>query len=315
MTSPKTLQSFDASFASQEPLLGAIEGGGTKFICAVGRNSERITDACRIETRDPESTLREVIAFFTKHPIAALGIGMFGPLELRPGALYGALLATPKPGWDRFHFHKHLAKHFTIPIVIDTDVNVAAIGEARLGAGRGCQVVLYVTVGTGVGGGVLVNGRPLHGLMHPEFGHIPMPVLRDAAGLVDAFQGNCPYHGRCLEGLIAGPAIQRRTGIAGEQLDPNHPAFDWAARYLGVGLASAVMTLSPERIIVGGGVMASATLLPKVRAALRESVGGYVARPELTTSAIDDYVVPPALGSHSGIAGAFELAADALGAR
>ncbi|HEY5960064.1 MAG TPA: ROK family protein [Polyangiaceae bacterium] len=311
MTLPKTLQSFDVGSLTREPLLGAIEGGGTKFVCAVGHGSERILDSCRIDTREPEATLAQVVAFFAKHPIAALGIGMFGPLELRPGELYGSLLATPKPGWDRFQFRNYLAKYFTVPIVIDTDVNAAALAEARRGAARGCQVVLYVTVGTGVGGGVLVNGRPLHGLMHTEFGHIAMPVLRDASGQPDSFEGNCSFHGRCLEGLISGPAILRRTGIRGEQLEPNHAAFDWAARYLGVGLASAVMMLSPERIIIGGGVMASATLLPKVRAALRASLAGYVVRPEILTDAIDSYVVPPALGTHSGIAGAFELAADA----
>jgi len=312
MTSIRTLQSLDQAPEKHEPLLGAIEGGGTKFICAVGRSAERITDACRIETGEPEATMTQLAAFFGRYPIEALGIGMFGPLELRPGEDYGSVLATPKPGWKGFHFHKHLAKHFDIPIAIDTDVNAAALGEARSGAAQGCGVVLYVTVGTGVGGGVLVDGQPLHGLMHPEFGHIPMPVLRDSAGYLDTFDGSCPYHGRCLEGLIAGPALLRRTGKKGETLAPEDPTFDWAARYLGIGLASAVMLLSPERIIVGGGVMASARLLPKVRQALLETLAGYVVRPELLPTGVDEYVVPPALGSHAGITGAFAMAERAF---
>jgi fructokinase len=311
MTKTKTLQSEDFA-ASPETLLGALEGGGTKFICAVGYGPERILDVCRVETRAPDATLRDVVAFFARHPIGALGVGMFGPLELGPGAAHGSLLATPKPDWAGFDFYAHLTKHFAIPIAIDTDVNVAAIGEARWGAAQGCSVVLYVTVGTGVGGGVLVHGEPLHGLMHPEFGHIPMPVLRDAAGQLDAFEGSCPYHGRCLEGLIAGPALLRRTGKKGELLNPNDVAFDWAASYLGVGLATAVLMLSPERIIVGGGVMATPRLLPKVRQTLAMSLAGYVVRPQITLQGLDSYVVPPGLGARSGIAGAFALAQRSL---
>jgi fructokinase len=293
-------------------LYGAIEGGGTKFVCAVGEGPDQIVDEVRIPTRDPESTLADIVSFFSKHSIAALGVGMFGPLELRQGDNEGTVLATPKPGWAGFGFRRYLVKHLSIPLAIDTDVNAAALGEACWGAARGNSVVLYVTVGTGVGGGVLVDGKPLHGLMHAEFGHISMPVLRDENGALDAFEGSCPYHGRCLEGLIAGPSLLRRTGIQGELLEPEHSAFDWAARYLGVGLASAVLMLSPERIIVGGGVMASARLLPKVRQAMRESLAGYVARPELTGDAIEDYVVAPGLGTRSGIAGAFALAEQAL---
>jgi fructokinase len=313
MTSTKTLQS-SYSPPDDRRLLGAVEGGGTKFVCAVGYGPEHIIDECRIETRSPEVTLGEVEAFLTKHPIVALGIGMFGPLELHAPDRHGSLLATPKPGWAGFHFLRHLSKHLTVPIAIDTDVNAAALGEARWGAAQGCSVVLYVTVGTGVGGGVLVQGQPLHGLMHAEFGHIPMPVLFDAEGQPDRFDGSCPYHGRCLEGLIAGPALLRRTGKKGETLDPSDPAFDWAARYLGVALASAVLMLSPERIIVGGGVMASERLLPKVRAELMRSLGGYVVRPELTNEGIASYVVQPGLGASSGIFGAFALADRCLAA-
>jgi fructokinase len=311
MSTPSFLESPGrVSFESTESprLFGAIEGGGTKFVCAVGHGPDHIIDECRIPTRDPESTLTDVVAFFSKHPIEGLGVGMFGPIELRNCPDHGSILATPKPGWAGFHFRKYLEKHLLTPISIDTDVNAAALGEARWGAARGLNVVLYVTVGTGVGGGVLVDGRPLHGLMHAEFGHIPMPVLRDGNGQLDAFEGCCPYHGRCLEGLIAGPSLLRRTGIKGEALDPDHPAFDWAARYLGVGLASAVLMLSPERIVIGGGVMGSARLLPKVRQAMQEALAGYVARPELTGAELVDYVVAPGLGVRSGIAGAFALA-------
>jgi fructokinase len=296
------------SEGNPETLFGAIEGGGTKFVCAVGRGPDHIIDECRIPTRTPESTLKDVVAFFSRHRIGALGVGMFGPLELRAGADNGTVLATPKPGWAGFHFRKYLEKSLSVPIAIDTDVNAAALGEARWGAAQGLKVVLYVTVGTGVGGGVLVDGRPLHGLMHAEFGHIPMPVLRDAEGLLDPFEGSCPYHGRCLEGLIAGPSLLRRTGIKGEELEPEHEAFDWAARYLGVGLASAVLMLSPERIVIGGGVMGSARLLPKVRDAMKGALAGYVSRPELMGPQLEQYVVAPGLGTRSGIAGAFALA-------
>jgi fructokinase len=311
-TRTKTLQSFDAVAVPPKPLLGAIEGGGTKFACAVGYGPEQIIEEIRIETRDPETTLRDIESFFDGQQMAALGVGMFGPLELRPGDNQGSLLATPKPGWAGFPLLKRLRRLFRIPVAIDTDVNTAALGEARVGAAVGLGVVLYVTVGTGVGGGVLVNGQPLHGLMHAEFGHIPMPILRDSAGRLDTFTGSCPYHGRCLEGLISGPALLRRTGKRGETLEPDDVAFDWAARYLGVGLASAVLILSPERIIVGGGVMASARLLPRVRAALVDALANYVVRREVTGAFIDTYVVPPGLGSHSGIAGAFVLAEGAL---
>jgi fructokinase len=284
-------------------------------VCAVGAGPELIVDEVRIVTRDPESTLADVIAFFRKHPIAALGVGMFGPLELRPGENEGSVLTTPKPGWSNFGFLRTLQQQLPVPIALDTDVNAAALGEARWGAARGDGIVLYVTVGTGVGGGVIVDGKPLHGLMHAEWGHLPMPQLPDENGRFDSFEGSCPYHGRCLEGLIAGPSLLRRTGIKGEALAPDHAAFDWAARYLGVGLASAVLMLSPERIIVGGGVMSDARLLPKVRLAMRASLAGYVPRAEILTNAIDDYVVPPQLGGRSGIAGAFALAEQALNYR
>jgi fructokinase len=301
-----------ASFPEKNGLLGAIEGGGTKFVCAVGEGPSRIIDETRITTREPEGTLAEVTAFFSKHPIVALGVGMFGPLELRQGKNEGSILMTPKPGWAHFPFRQVLEKQIRVPIAIDTDVNAAALGEARWGVAQGDSVVFYVTVGTGVGGGALINGRPLHGLMHAEFGHIAMPILRDDSGKPDDFEGSCPYHGRCLEGLISGPALLRRTGIKGEMLDPEHIAFDWAARYLGVGLASAVLMLSPERIIIGGGVMARGELLSKVRRGMLASLAGYVAREELTVEGVDRFVVAPGLKTRSGIAGAFALAEEAL---
>ena len=311
-STPKTLISSFPVSSAQRPIIGAIEGGGTKFLCATGYDPFSIIAQCLIDTRDPVTTLRDVVAFFMGHPVAALGVGMFGPLELRGGPNHGAVLATTKPGWTGFKFHQQLAQSLLVPIAIDTDVNAAAIGEARWGAAQSCDVVLYVTVGTGVGGGVLVAGHPLHGLMHPEFGHIPVPILRDVQGRPDTFEGNCVYHGRCLEGLIAGPALLRRTGKKGESLDPNDSAFDWAARYLGVGLATAVMTLSPERIVVGGGVMRSPRMLPLARKELVRALGSYVVRDEVAADRIDSYVVAPGLGSGSGIAGAFALAERCL---
>ncbi len=290
------------------PVFGAIEGGGTKFNCAVGKGPDEIVAHHRIATTDPDTTLQQVIDFFRGHPIAALGIGMFGPLELRKGPDQGTLLATPKPGWTRIAVKRILEDALHVPVVVDTDVNAAALGEARWGAARDLDVVLYLTVGTGVGGGILVHGRPLHGLLHPELGHMLLPALRDASGQIDTFPGVCPFHGRCFEGLVSGPSLAARTGRRGEDLAPDDPALILAARYVGLGLANAVMALSPQRIIVGGGVMGRSDLLAVVRRSMHDALGGYVARPELDLAHVDTYVVAPMLETRAGIAGAFGLA-------
>jgi fructokinase len=288
-------------------LLGAIEGGGTKLVCALAED-RAIVDEKRIVTTTPRETLDAAIAFFSQNKPDAIGVGMFGPLDVARGVT----LRTPKPGWDAVPVRARLADALGVPVVVDTDVNAAALAEHRFGAARNADPALYVTVGTGVGGGVIVAGRPLHGLLHPEFGHVFVPRLPLADGAPDAFDGACPFHGRCLEGLVSGPALARRVGQSPEALADDDPVFELAGRYLGYGLAQAVLVLSPERIVVGGGVAARTALLPAARTALREALAGYVPREQLL-GGIDGYIVPPALGQRAGLAGAIELAVDALG--
>jgi fructokinase len=285
------------------PLLGAVEGGGTKFVCAVGHGPHDIREETRFHTGTPDETLSRVLAFFSDYPIAALGVGMFGPLDLPSGST----LVTPKPGWDHVPVKARLETGLEVPVAFDTDVNAAALGEQRFGAARGADPCLYVTVGTGVGGGVVIGGRPLHGLMHPELGHVSVPQLRLADGALDPFAGTCPFHGRCLEGLVSGPAIEARAGRPASELADDDPIWSLVARYLGAGLAPAVLLLSPEKVVIGGGVGSRPGLLPIVRESLRVSLAGYVQR-EALGDRIAEYVVAPGLGDHAGIAGAFALA-------
>ena len=267
------------------PLLGAVEGGGTKFICAVGTGPNGVDEELRFHTGDPGETLSRVIAFFKDYPIEALGVGMFGPLDL----LEGATLKTPKPGWDNVPIRAQLAHGLEVPIGLDTDVNAAAVGEQRYGAAQNADPCLYVTVGTGVGGGVVIGGRPLHGLLHPELGHVSVPVLTLADGAPDPFMGSCPFHGRCLEGLVSGPAIAARVGQPAESLDDDDPVWDLVGRYLGLGLLPAVLLLSPQRVVVGGGVGRRPGLLPIVRESLQAALSGYLQR-DAVGDQIDEYV-------------------------
>lgn len=285
---------------------GAIEGGGTKFICAIGSGPEAIDKQVRIDTRGPEETLAEVVAFFQGEGVAGLGLAMFGPLELRPGTSYGAMLSTPKPGWSGFPVRAYLAEALSVPVSVDTDVNAAALAEQRWGAARGLDPVVYITVGTGIGGGVVTHGQPLHGLMHPELGHLLVPALRDGEGRVDDFEGVCPFHGRCLEGVASGPALRKRLGHSATELAPDHPLWVLEARYLAFGLMSTLLFLSPMRIVIGGGVMSIPHLLPRVRRELQEMLAGYVPRAEVIEG-LDDFVVSPGLPV-PGLSGAFALA-------
>lgn len=293
--------------SAERPLLGAVEGGGTKFVCAVGEGPHDIREETRFHTEDPAGTLSRVLAFFSEYPIEALGVGMFGPLDLAKGET----LCTPKPGWDHVPLRAQLSRGLGVPVGLDTDVNAAALGEQQHGAARGADPCLYVTVGTGVGGGVVIGGRPLHGLMHPELGHVAVPVLTLADGAPDPFAGACPFHGRCLEGLVSGPAIAARTGRPANELEDDDPIWELVGRYLGAGLAPAVLLLSPRKVVIGGGVGTRPGLLSTVRESLKSALAGYVQRDALGPR-IDDYVVAPGLGDRAGICGAFELAAAAL---
>jgi len=290
-------------------LVAGIEAGGTKFVCAVGTGPDDIRAETRVPTTTPAETLDRVLRFFHDQQAAhgaleAIGIGSFGPVDLHPAsARFGHITSTPKAGWADTDLVGPLGAAFGVPIAFDTDVNAAAIGEWRWGAGQGVDSLLYLTVGTGIGGGALVGGRPIHGLVHPEMGHVRVPHDRAA----DPFPGVCPFHGDCLEGLASGPALHARWGVAAEALPADHPAWALEARYLALALHDYVCTLSPERIVVGGGVAAPPHLLPRVRRELATQLNGYIQAPEVLDG-LHRYVVAPALGSRSGVLGALAMA-------
>jgi fructokinase len=293
-----------------EPLLyGAVEGGGTKFLCAVGSPAAPPLQLASIPTTDPATTLAACLGFFEAArrlhgPIAALGVACFGPLQLRPQAPdYGCLLDTPKAGWSGASILAPLRGGLGVPTVIDTDVGAAALAEWQLGAGRGAGSLVYVTVGTGIGGAFV----PRHSgasLMHAEMGHVPLRQDPRDTG----FAGTCPFHRDCAEGLASGPAIHARWGCELAALPPGHPGRDIIAGYLGQLAASIVLLHSPQCIVLGGGVMSDPQLLPLVRHALRDRLGGYLP-PLREPAAFDAYLLAPALGAHSGISGALLLAA------
>lgn len=290
------------------PLFGGIEAGGTKWVCAVGRGAEEPTDLTRFPTTTPAETLDRAIAFFRPHrergDLAAIGVGSFGPVDLDPASpTWGSITSTPKPGWRFVDVAGRLRQELDVPIAFDTDVNTAMIGEARWGAAQDCTSAVYLTVGTGIGGGVLAEGRRLHGLVHPEIGHIRLP--RDPER--DPFTGSCPYHGDCLEGLASGPALAARWGRPAETLPPDHPAWTLEAHYLALALVNLICILSPQRIVLGGGVMEQQSLFPLLRAEVQTLLGGYVRAPAILDH-IDDYIVPPALPGRSGVVGALALA-------
>ncbi len=288
-------------------LLGGIEAGGTKFVCAVGTADGELLDEVRFPTTGPEETLEHAVDFFCAFSdLETLGVASFGPVDLDPASpSYGSITSTPKPGWAGTDVVGVLKEALRVPIAFDTDVNGAALGERRWGAARGLDDFVYVTVGTGIGGGVVAGGRPVHGLVHPEIGHMLVPHDPQA----DPFAGSCPYHGDCLEGLASGPAIGKRWGRPANELPSDHPAWDLEAEYLAATAVNLTLVLSPRRIILGGGVMERRELFPKIRSRLRERLAGYVAAKELAEG-VDGFVVPPELGNRAGILGALVLARD-----
>ncbi len=297
-------------------LLGGIEGGGTKFVCAVGDETGRIHQWVRIPTIDPAHTLDAAITFFKKQevlrnePLAAIGIGMFGPVDLNPASEhYGYITTTPKPGWAFTDVVGPVQRAFPdLPVGFDTDVNAAALGEQRWGAAQAWDTFIYMTVGTGIGGGGMLAGRMLHGLIHPEMGHVLLTIRAD-----DPLErGICPYHPNCLEGLACGPAIQARWDAPGESLAPDHPAWDLEAHYLALALVDFMVTLSPQGIILGGSVMHQGQLYPLVRQKVRALLNGYLVHPRLET--LEDYIVAPGLGDDAGVLGSIALGQAALAA-
>ena len=291
-------------------LLGGVEAGGTKFVCAVGRASGDIVDLESFPTTTPGETLARTAAFFRKHlpHLAAVGIGSFGPVDPHPSSsTYGYITSTPKSGWANTDFAGSLQRELVVPVGFDTDVNAAALGEHRWGAARGLDTFVYLTIGTGIGGGGLMGGKRMRGLVHPEMGHIRLPR---AAG--DDFVGACPFHGDCLEGMASGPALRKRTGRQAEDLPENDPAWGFEAHYLAHALANITCILSPQRMILGGGVMHQRHLFPRIRDELVSILAGYIQAPEILADAAS-YVVPPELDDRAGVLGALALADEAAG--
>ncbi|MEL6382533.1 MAG: ROK family protein [Cyanobacteria bacterium J06626_18] len=293
-------------------LFGAIEAGGTKFVCAVGSGPQDLRAKTRIPTTTPAETIAQVVDFFRQQAsqvesLDAIGIGAFGPVDTHSdSSTFGWFLDTPKPGWQQIEFAGILERELATPVGFDTDVNAAALGEYYWGNGQGCETFLYLTVGTGIGGGAMVNGKLVHGLLHPEMGHILIP--HDLT--VDPFPGACPFHRDCLEGLASGFAMEKRWQQKAASLPADHPAWALEAHYLAVGLVNFTLMFSPERIIMGGGVMEQKQLFPLVRSQVRQQMSTYLKVPKIM-NAIDDYIVPPKLVGKSGIMGAFVLAQQA----
>lgn len=292
-----------------ENLYGGVETGGTWCVCALGRGPDRIEREEQFRTGDPAATIERIIEFFRPEPRPkAIGIGSFGPVDLDPRSpTWGHVTTTPKEGWRHVAVAPVVRDRLGVPVAFDHDVAAAAVGEHRWGAGVGARGLCYVTIGTGIGAGLLIDGRPWHGLVHPEVGHIRVPHDRDR----DPFAGVCRTHGDCWEGLACGPAIERRWGVPAPELPDEHPAWELEAEYLALGLLSIVLVFSPERIVLGGGVMDRRGLHDRVRARLRELVAGYLETP-LLDQEISAFVVPPALGDRAGVLGAIALAEAAL---
>jgi fructokinase len=289
-------------------LYGGIETGGTSTVCALGAGPNEIEAEEEFPTTSPAETIERAVAFFAERSRpAAIGIGAFGPVDVDSGSeTWGHVTTTPKPGWRHVSFAPVVRDRLDVPVAFDTDVNAAAIGEHRWGAARDAESLCYLTVGTGVGAGLVLAGRPVHGLVHPEMGHMRVP--RDPAR--DPFLGVCPIHGDCWEGLASGPAMAERWGASPKELPDDHPAWELEAEYLALGLLAVVCVASPHRLVAGGGVMQRPGLLERVRRRLAGLIGGYLPTP-LLGERIGEYLVAPELAPRSGVLGALALARTA----
>lgn len=286
--------------------LGALEAGGTKMVCAIGDETGKIYDQVSIPTETPDVTIPKLIEYFEKNTVDALGIASFGPVELDPKAPnYGYITTTTKVAWRNFDMAGSFARALKCPIGFDTDVNGSVLGEVTFGQARGKSCVIYLTIGTGVGAGIYIEDKLLHGMLHPEAGHV---LIEKRNG--DAYAGKCPYHRNCLEGLTAGPAIEERWGKKAVDLADKTEVWQLEADYIAQALTGYVLTLSPEMIILGGGVMHQKQLFPLIRAKVTEFLGGYIQAEELRD--MDHYIVPASLHDDQGIMGCLELARRAL---
>lgn len=289
-------------------LLGALEAGGTKMVCATGHANGTVIERIELPTRGPEETVADVVTWFAQRDVCALGIGAFGPTGVNPTSKhYGQILETPKTAWRYFDLLGSLSTSLSVPCGYDTDVNVACLGEVTFGCARGLSDVVYLTIGTGIGAGVLASGRLLHGILHPEAGHIPL--ARDANDPIGDGSG-CPYHPNCLEGLVAGPSIAMRLGERrAKDLAHEGETVDLLAGYLAQALATYILCYSPEKIIVGGGVADNSNLIERARPKVTQVLNGYLSTPEIAD--IESYIVHNSLDGRQGIMGCLELARQA----
>lgn len=286
--------------------LGALEAGGTKMVCAIGDETGKIFEQISIPTRTPENTIPEIIDYFQRAQIEALGIGCFGPINPdRQSAAYGYITSTPKLAWANFNIVNAFEKELNCPVGFDTDVNGSVLGEVTFGQAKGKSCVVYVTIGTGVGAGIYIEGKLLHGMLHPEAGHV---MIQRREG--DNYQGKCPYHKTCLEGMAAGPAVEERWGRKAVELKDRKEVWDLEAYYIAQALTGYILTLSPEMIILGGGIMHQEQLFPMIRSYVKEMLGGYIKTDELEN--MENYIVPASLNDDQGIMGALELGRRAL---
>lgn len=286
--------------------LGALEAGGTKMVCAVGDETGKIFDQVSIPTRTPEDTVPEMLAYFKKAEIEALGIGCFGPIDPdKSSATYGYITSTPKLAWRNYNIVGAFEEALGCPVGFDTDVNGSVLGEVTFGQAKGKNSVIYITIGTGVGAGVFVEGKLVHGMLHPEAGHVLIQKRSD-----DNYQGKCPYHKSCLEGLAAGPAIEERWGKKAIELKDREEVWDLESYYIAQALVGYILTVSPEMIILGGGVMHQEQLFPKIRSYVKELLNGYIQTEEIAH--IESYIVPASLKDNQGIMGCLELGRRAI---
>ena len=288
---------------------GGVESGGTKFVCIVGLDPDHIISDTSFSTTNPTETIQRTIEFFRpyseRNELASLGIASFGPVDLDSNSeTYGFITTTPKPGWQQVDLYGEIRKALNIPLAFDTDVNAAAYGEKYwISENKPFDPFLYITVGTGIGVGAIINGSTLHGLIHAETGHIAIPHNWEK----DPFPGVCPFHGDCLEGLASGFSMSKRWGQKPETLPDSHSAWDLEAEYIALALVNLIYAYSPQRIVLGGGVSQHAGFYQSVREKVLELNNGYIKSNRLTEK-IDEYIIPPGLGNRSGVLGAIAMA-------
>lgn len=283
--------------------IGGIEAGGTKVNCAIGTTDGKIIDQVQFPTTTPEETVAKMVEYFKDKTVSAIGVATFGPVDVNPASeTYGSILETPKQHWANFNLLDALKKEIHVPLYIDTDVNGAALAEHLWGAAKELSSCIYLTVGTGIGGGAYVDGKLIHGLLHPEMGHIY--VRRHPS---DTYEGTCPFHKDCLEGMAAGPSVLGRLGVSGAEIGEDHEVWDYISYYLAQALVSYTMILSPEIILLGGGVMKQQHLFPKIRKHFETLMGGYIRRHPLPDN-LESYIRFPELGDFAGLHGSLALA-------